>query len=95
MFDIIVCTEVLEHTLDPFSAVKEIYRLLKPGGILILSVPFNFRIPGPLPDCWRFTLYGLKQLLKNFSIVSIDSIDTPGRDLMPIHYTVLAIKGKT
>ena len=32
MFDIIICTEVLEHTLDPFSAVKEIYRLLKLGG---------------------------------------------------------------
>jgi len=32
-FDIIVCTEVLEHTLDPFSAIKEMYRLLKPGGV--------------------------------------------------------------
>ena len=92
MFDIIVCTEVLEHTLDPFSAMKEIYRLLKPSGILLLSVPFNFRIHGPLPDCWRFTEHGLKELLKRFSTVKIESIDTPGRDLMPIHYTVIAIK---
>ena len=29
-FDIIICTEVLEHTLNPFNAVKEIYRILKP-----------------------------------------------------------------
>lgn len=92
MFDIIVCTEVLEHTLDPFSAVKEIYRLLKPSGVLLLTVPFNFRIHGPLPDCWRFTEHGLKELLKNFSTVELDSIDTPNRDLMPIHYTVIASK---
>lgn len=93
-FDIIVCTEVLEHTLDPFSAVKEIYRLLKSGGVLLLTVPFNFRIHGPLPDCWRFSEHGLRELLKIFSTVKIESIDTPDRDLMPIHYTVIAIKGE-
>jgi len=92
-FDVIICTEVLEHTLDPFSAVKEIYRLLKfGGGILLLTVPFNFRIHGPLPDCWRFTEHGLIELLKNFSTVKIESIDTPERGLMPIHYTIIATK---
>lgn len=91
-FDIIVCTEVLEHTSDPFSAIKELYRLLKPSGILLLSVPFNFRIHGPLPDCWRFTEYGLKILLASFSSVVIKSLPTSNRDLMPIHYTVVAIK---
>jgi len=55
-------------------------------------VPFNFRIHGPLPDCWRFTEHGLRELLKKFSTVKIDQIDTPNRDLMPIHYTVIAIK---
>ena len=91
-FDIIVCTEVLEHVLNPFSTVKEIYRLLKPSGILLLSAPFNFRIHGPLPDCWRFTKYGLRELLKKFKIIELNSIDTPKRNLMPIHYTVIAMK---
>ncbi|NMO09458.1 class I SAM-dependent methyltransferase [Methanobacterium subterraneum] len=91
-FDIIFCTEVLEHTVNPFNAIKEIYRLLKPRGILILSTPFNFRIHGPLPDCWRFTEHGLRELLKNFSKIEISAVETPGRDLMPIHYTVNAIK---
>lgn len=91
-FDIIVCTEVLEHTLNPFKAIEEIYRLLKPSGILLLSVPFNFRIHGPLPDCWRFTEFGLKVLLKDFTQVEINALDTEKRDLMPIHYTVKAIK---
>jgi len=92
MFDIIVCTEVLEHTLNPFYAIEEIYRILKEKGVLILSVPFNFRIHGPLPDCWRFSEYGLKELLKNFCQIEINSVETPGRNLMPIHYTVRAHK---
>lgn len=38
-FDLILCTEVIEHIADSVSAIKEMYRLLKPGGILILSTP--------------------------------------------------------
>ena len=91
-FDIVVCTEVLEHTLDPFSAVDEIFRLLKPHGILLVTVPFNFRIHGPLPDCWRFTEHGIRELLKMFRIKSLEARETPGRELMPIHYTVVAEK---
>lgn len=90
-FNIIVCTEVLEHTLNPFNAISELYRILKPNGILLLTTPFNFRIHGPIPDCWRFTEYGLKELLKNFSIVTIKSHDTD-RFLMPLQYLTTAIK---
>lgn len=91
-FDIIVCTEVLEHVLNPFDAINEIYRILKKKGILLMSVPFNFRIHGPLPDCWRFTEYGLRELLKKFEIKEINQIETKNRNLMPIHYTIVAIK---
>jgi ubiquinone/menaquinone biosynthesis C-methylase UbiE len=38
-FDMILCSEVIEHVPDPESALKEMHRLLKPGGILILSTP--------------------------------------------------------
>ena len=91
-FDIIVCTEVLEHTLDPFSAIREMHRILKQNGTLLLSVPFNFRIHGPLPDCWRFTEHGLRQLLKDFRDVQIYDLPTEDRWLMPIQYTVRAQK---
>jgi SAM-dependent methyltransferase len=91
-FDFVVCTEVLEHTLNPFAAVGEIYRILKPKGLVFISVPFNFRIHGPLPDCWRFTKYGLEVLLKHYSIIQMSELETDGRWLMPIHYTVIAQK---
>jgi len=91
-FDFVLCTEVLEHTLNPFRATEEIFRILKPDGLLFLSVPFNLRIHGPLPDCWRFTEHGLRALLTGFTILSLEEVATPGRDLMPIHYTVIAKK---
>lgn len=39
-FEAILCTEVLEHVPDPIDAIREFYRLLKPNGILIVTVPF-------------------------------------------------------
>ena len=92
MFDYVVCTEVLEHTLQPFNAVDEIWRILKPGGFLFATTPFNFRIHGPLPDCWRFTEYGIRALLTKFYILEINAVRTESRDLMPIHYSFVAQK---
>lgn len=91
-YDFVVCAEVLEHTLRPFEAVKEIYRLLKPAGRLLATVPFNFRIHGPLPDCWRFSEHGLRALLDEFEIEELEAVETPDRPLMPVHYTVVARK---
>ena len=38
-FDAAVCTEILEHLLEPFEALREVQRVLKPRGVLIGSVP--------------------------------------------------------
>ncbi len=90
-YDVVICTEVLEHTLNPFAAVNEIYRILKVEGVLVMTTPFNFRIHGPLPDCWRFTEYGLRELLKKFRKVDIRENGTD-RFLCPVQYKVIAIK---
>ncbi len=91
-FDLLICTEVLEHVSNPFLAVMEIRRLLKPGGRAYLSAPFNFRIHGPLPDNWRFTEHGWRQLLSDFLSVDIFELSAPGRPLMPVHYNVVVVK---
>jgi 2-polyprenyl-3-methyl-5-hydroxy-6-metoxy-1,4-benzoquinol methylase len=91
-FDYVVCTEVLEHTLRPFKAVDEIFRIIKTGGFAFITAPFNFRIHGPLPDCWRFTEHGLRSLFEDFEIVELQSVETEDRFLMPIHYTLIARK---
>ena len=53
--DVILCAEMLEHDSSPQLTFKEIGRLLKPGGTLVISaraVDFPFHCP---PDYWRFT----------------------------------------
>lgn len=91
-YDFVLCTEVLEHTLNPFKAIKEIKRILKKNGLVFITVPFNFRIHGPLPDCWRFTEYGIRALLADFEIIELNEKRTNNRWLMPIHYSVVAKK---
>lgn len=89
-YDCVVCLEVIEHTLNPFDTVKEIRRILKDGGHLLISAPLNWRIHGPTPDCWRITEHGWNVLLRDFDIVEIDILETPDRELFPIKYNVLA-----
>ncbi len=70
-FDAIVCFEVLEY-LDRYEqAIAEMHRLLKPGGVLLLSVPFLGRDHG---DRIRFTEAHLKQKLGRFSTAVVERV---------------------
>jgi SAM-dependent methyltransferase len=69
--DVIICTEVLEHVVDPGKCVREIYRLLKRGGISFASAPFLYPVHADPFDFQRFTADGLKHLFRDFSSVEI------------------------
>jgi SAM-dependent methyltransferase len=62
-FDIIIAEQVLEHVLWPFRAVSNLYKMLRPGGILVVTTPFLLRIHDEPADCSRWTEVGLKYLL--------------------------------
>ena len=57
-YDIITCLEIIEHTINPFSAINELRRICKHDGYILFSAPLNWRIHGPVPDCWRITEIG-------------------------------------
>ena len=63
-FERILCTEVLEHLLDPAKAIAEMRRVLQPGGMLILTTGFVFPLHDAPHDYWRFTRYGLEHLFR-------------------------------
>lgn len=70
--DCVKCTELLEHVEHPEKVLDEISRILKPGGILILSTPFSFGIHSDPYDFQRFTDQKLKRMLEdNFHIVTL------------------------
>ncbi len=60
--DAVLCTEVIEHVVDPFALVAEAHRVLKPEGALLLSAPFTWHLHDEPHDYWRFTEYGLRVL---------------------------------
>ena len=92
-FDCVLFTEVLEHTVEPWNALREIERILKPGGILIMSTPLNLRLHGPSPDAWRITEYGYRTSLTQtykFELIELNAMEDRKRLGLPVHHTVVA-----
>lgn len=59
--DGVVCLEVIEHVPDPALAVKEIARVLKPGGRAWISMPFLYPVHNEPFDFQRYTEFGLRR----------------------------------
>ena len=57
-FDAVLCSEVLEHVPDPSPVLDELTRLLKPGGLLILTAPFASMVhQAPYHFCTGFSAF--------------------------------------
>lgn len=54
-FDIVLCSEVLEHVYNPCAVLSEIYRILKPDGRALLTVPFFYQVHADPHDFGRYT----------------------------------------
>lgn len=70
-FPIILCTEVLEHCVEPHTVINEFWRVLAPGGKLILTTRFIFPIHDAPGDYFRFTQYGLQYLCRRYERVTV------------------------
>lgn len=62
-FDAVLCTQVLEHVERPDHCVLELYRVLKPGGVLFLTAPMAQAEHQPPHDFFRYTSYGLRSVV--------------------------------
>jgi len=70
-YDLVLCTQVLEHCTNPQRIVDECHRVLKTGGTLIVTVPAVYPVHGYPADNWRFMPDGLRHLLRAFSQVEV------------------------
>ena len=64
MYDLVLCTQVLEHVGDPDQAVRELHRVTAPGGRVLAST-HGVQVYHPSPtDYWRWTHAGLERLFE-------------------------------
>ena len=70
--DHILCTEVLEHVFTPETILAELYRVLRPGGDILLTTPFVWEEHDTPYDYARYTRFGLRHLAAqaNFSVAT-------------------------
>jgi SAM-dependent methyltransferase len=73
--DCVLSTQVLEHVPEPEEYLKEVSRVLRPRGRLLLSCPGSYMLHEEPHDYYRYTSYGLQHLLEkcNLKVVHIDT----------------------
>jgi SAM-dependent methyltransferase len=95
-FDLVLCTQVLEHVSDPFFLINEMDRVCKQGGSVIISLPFVYQEHEQPFDYFRFTSFGITDLLENAgtNVVSMRK-DSTSIETLAILLNVYIIKNLT
>lgn len=70
--DTVVSFQVLEHLHEPQTMLSEAFRILKRGGSIVVTVPFQWWVHESPYDYYRFTRYGLEHMLARAGFVNIE-----------------------
>ena len=76
MFDFVIISETLEHTVDFENAIKEILRVTKPNGLIYISVPFMYPLHSWPYDYYRLTEFRLRTLFKEQELIKLSASNT-------------------
>jgi SAM-dependent methyltransferase len=71
-YDAVLCTQVLEHVPNPDAVIRELHRILRPGGRLYLTVPLAWELHEMPFDFYRYTPHGLASILSGAGFVHLD-----------------------
>jgi SAM-dependent methyltransferase len=89
---VVLCFDTLEHVEYPREALKELYRILKPNGMVVISSVMDFPIHDHPYDYWRFTPEAFKSILKPFAN---SFVGFQGQESFPHTIIGIGFKGAT
>jgi SAM-dependent methyltransferase len=92
-FDTVLCTSVLEHVDNVEQAVAELCRVLRPGGRLLITMPFLYPTHEAPHDFWRTTHFGLRSLLTRHGL-ELGTIAAQGGPLVLVAHFFFGAFGK-
>jgi hypothetical protein len=81
---------VLEHIADPAAFLNRVFRSLRPGGRLVMTVPFSARWHFIPFDYWRFTPSSLQMLLTEAGFTHV-RVEARGNPLTVVCYKIIAL----
>jgi len=97
-FDVLLCTQALEHLDEPWTAVGEFHRVLRPGGLVLASTHGVFLYhpdpPGSDRDYWRWTHSGLRRLFNDQATWNDIDILPNGEALACVGYVLAQYLGE-
>ena len=88
----VLCFDTLEHVERPRRAVEEMIRVLRPGGVIVITSVMDFHIHDHPHDYWRFTPDAFRSLLQPCEQVFVE---WAGRDIFPHTVVGIGVKGAT
>jgi len=77
-FDLILCTQVIEHVNEPLKLFKEANRIMKSDARLILTCPMSWELHEKPYDYFRYTIYGIQYLAKEAGFEVVESTEQGG-----------------
>lgn len=74
--DAVIASDVLEHVYRPKLVLTELYRVLRPGGIVMLNTPFLYWVHEAPYDYYRYTPQALRRMAEEagFEVVRLDAL---------------------
>jgi SAM-dependent methyltransferase len=94
-YDVVICTQVLEHVRHPRLVCEELFRILKPGGHLLITVPQGQAMHDLPNNYFNYTYYGIRLVLEEagFEVVGIEPQGGHFRKLgIELQYTCVIVR---